>query len=147
VLPSTDDPTYLNTAQTAQLLPCQFQSLDTQVLVTSAPGGPTVYPRISVRLYKLGGSPISTSGTSPTDQVVVDLAPLAPGAATVADVTAISSVSPLADILFQPSDLPRRRAFRMEISVAPFADPQHNQLVPDADPGNDVINFWLKRAC
>jgi hypothetical protein len=146
VFPSTDDPAYLNTAQTAVVLPCQFQSLDTQVLVTSAPAGPTVYPRITVRLYKRG-SPILTSGTSATDHVFVDLAPLAPGAATVADVTAISSVSPFADLLFQPADLPRKRAFRMEISVAPFADPQHSQPVPDANPGNDVINLWLKRAC
>ena len=64
-----------------------------------------------------------------------------------ADLTAISSVSPDADVLFQPGNLPRNRAFRMEITVTPFADPQYSRPVSDANPDNDVMSFWLMRAC
>ena len=79
--------------------------------------------------------------------VKFNLAPLAPGAAAVADVTAISSVSPVSDLLFQIRDLPRNRPSRMEISVVPFADAQYSRPVPDSNPSNDVISFWVMRAC
>jgi hypothetical protein len=65
----------------------------------------------------------------------------------VADVTAISSVSTISDLLFQIRDLPRNLPCRMESSVVPFADAQYSQPVPDADPSNDVISFWVMRAC
>ncbi|HJW69178.1 MAG TPA: hypothetical protein VJ829_07470, partial [Candidatus Binatia bacterium] len=80
---------------------------------------------------------MSTSGPTDVDQVIVNLAPLGPGSPAMADLTAISSVSPLADVLFQPRDLPRNRAFRVEISVTPFADAQYSQPVPDSNPSND----------
>lgn len=35
----------------------------------------------------------------------------------------------------------------MEITVTPYADAQFSQPATDANPGNDVINFWLMRAC
>jgi hypothetical protein len=35
----------------------------------------------------------------------------------------------------------------MEITVTPFADPQFSQPVTDPNSSNDVMNFWLMRAC
>ena len=49
-------------------------------------------------------------------------------------------------LAIKPGDL-RNRAFRMEITVTPYADAQFTQPATDANPGNDVINFWLMRAC
>jgi hypothetical protein len=148
VFPATTDASPFNTADTPEVLPCALQSFDTQVLLTSASGGTTVYPQVTVRLYNANGTPImSTANGSTIDQVVANLAPLQPGATTMADLTAISSVSPDAGVLFQPRDLPRNRAFRMEITVTPFADPQYSRPVSDANPDNDVMSFWLMKAC
>jgi len=62
-------------------------------------------------------------------------------------VTAISSLGTTVELVFKPGDLPRNRAFRMEITVTPYAEAQCSQPATDANPGNDVINFWLMRAC
>ena len=35
----------------------------------------------------------------------------------------------------------------MEISVTPFADPGFGQPLADSNSSNDVISFWLMRAC
>lgn len=148
VFPTTTDASPFNTAATPQVLPCAFQNFETQVLVTSASGGATVYPQVTVRLFASNGTPITnTSNGTTIDQVVASLAPLQAGGTTMADLTAISSVSPDADVLFQPGNLPRNRAFRMEITVTPFADPQYSLPVSDANPDNDVMSFWLMRAC
>ena len=148
VFPTTTDASPFNTAATPQVLPCAFQNLDTQVLITSASGGATVYPQVTVRLFASNGTPITSASNGTTiDQVVANLAPLQAGGTTMADLTAISSVSPDADVLFQPGNLPRNRAFRMEITVTPFADPQYSRPVSDANPDNDVMSFWLMRAC
>ena len=61
--------------------------------------------------------------------------------------TAISSLGTTAGLVFKPGDLPRNRAFPMEITVTPYTDAQFSQPATDANPGNDVINFWLMRAC
>ena len=61
--------------------------------------------------------------------------------------TAISSLGTNADLVFKPGDLPRNRAFRMEITVTPYTDTQLTQPATDSNPANDVINFWLWRAC
>jgi hypothetical protein len=97
-----------------------------------------------------GGSLIDSRGYAGTltfDQLVIQLAPLAPGTVESANVTAISSVSPSRNTLFQPKDLQRSRAVRMEITVEPFADPQFGQPVADPNSSNDVMNFWVMRAC
>jgi hypothetical protein len=56
----------------------------------------------------------------------------------------ISSGSPLA---FRRRDLPRNRAVRVEISVTPFADAQYSQPISDSNPSNNVMSFWVMRAC
>src|SRR5262249_25699369 len=58
VLPTTSGPSPFNDASTPQILPCAIQSLDTQVLVSSAPGGPAVYPQVVLRLYTNAVAPI-----------------------------------------------------------------------------------------
>ena len=146
--PRTSGPAPFNTVNTPEIYPCALQNLDVQVLVTSAAGGTPVYPQVTVRLYTNGGSPItSSSGGVTINQVAVDMAGLAPGANAMADATVISSVAPSGDLLFQPGDMPRNRAFRMEITVVPYADPQFTQPVPDVNPANDVMSFWVMRAC
>jgi hypothetical protein len=78
---------------------------------------------------------------------VTNLAQLGPGTSTAGDVTAISSLDSTGALIFESGDLPRSRAFRMEITVTPFADAQFSQPVTDSNAGNDVISFWLMRAC
>jgi hypothetical protein len=72
---------------------------------------------------------------------------LAPGASAMAVATVISSVAPSSELPFEPGDMPRNRAFRAEITVTPYADPQYTQPVPDVNPGNDLMSFWVMRAC
>jgi hypothetical protein len=59
----------------------------------------------------------------------------------------VSSLGSSGDLVFEPGDIPRNRAFRMETTVTPFADAQFSQPVTDSNGANDVINFWLMRAC
>ena len=148
VFPTTSGPSPFNDVNTPELYPCALQNLDMQVLVTSAAGGTLVYPQVAVRLYTSGGSPITSKSSGVTiDQVAVDMASLAPGVSAMADATVISSVAPSGELLFAPGDMPRNRAFRMEITVTPYADPQYSQPVPDVNPRNDVMSFWVMRAC
>ena len=148
VYPTTSGPAPFNDVNTPELYPCALQNLDVQVLVTSAAGGTLVYPQVAVRLYTSGGSPITSKSSGVTiDQVAVDMASLAPGVSAMADATVISSVAPSGELLFAPGDMPRNRAFRMEITVTPYADPQYTQPVPDVNPRNDVMSFWVMRAC
>ena len=78
---------------------------------------------------------------------MTNLARLGPGTSAVGDLTAISSLDSTGALILEPGDLPRNRAFRMEITVTPFADAQFSQPVTDSNAGNDVISFWLVRAC
>ena len=86
-------------------------------------------------------------GGTTVSAVVAELSPLGPDASSTAQVTAISSLGPNGELVFKPGDLPRNRAIRMEITVTPYADAQFSQPATDTNPGNDVINFWLMRAC
>jgi hypothetical protein len=109
-----------------------------------------VYPQATVRFYTSAGALIVSrgySGGSSIAELTIPLTALGPGAAESATATVISSVSPSRDSLFQPKDLQRNSGVRMEITVAPFADPQFTQRLQDANPDNDVINFWIMRAC
>jgi len=126
------------------------QKLETQFQVTSVAGGAVVYPQVRVRFYKMTGSPITSrgdSGVAKMDELLINLAPLQPGTAEVCAATPIRTVSSPQDVPIRPKDLPRNRAVRMEISVTPFADPRFGQPVPDSNSSNDVISFWLMRAC
>jgi hypothetical protein len=150
VLPMTVGPYPFNSADTAQILPCGVQNLDIIFQIVSAPGGIAVYPQATVRFYTSAGALIVSrgySGGSSIAKLTIPLTALGPGAAESATATVISSVSPSRDSLFQPKDLQRNSGVRMEITVAPFADPQFTQRLQDANPDNDVINFWIMRAC
>ena len=139
-----------NRLRTPQVLPCRVQKLEAQFQVTSVAGGAVVYPQVRVRFYRMTGSPITSRGDSgaKTDEFVINLAPLRPGAAEVCAATPIlRAVSLAQNVPFRPKDLPRNRAVRMEISVTPFADPGFGQPLADSNSSNDVISFWLMRAC
>ena len=86
-------------------------------------------------------------GGTTVSAVVAELSPLGPDASSTAQVTAISSLGPHGELVFKPGDLPRNRAFRMKITVTPYADAQLSQPLTDSNPSNDVMNFWLIRAC
>ena len=86
-------------------------------------------------------------GGTTVSAVVAELSPLGPDASSTAQVTAISSLGPNGELVFKPGDLPRNRAFRMKITVTPYADAQLSQPLTDSNPSNDVMNFWLIRAC
>jgi len=125
-----------------------IQNFDVQVQVSSAAGSPPVYPQVAVRLYTNGGAPITSSANGTTiSAVVAELSSLVPGGSSRALVTAISSLGTTNELVFKPGDPPRNRAFRMEITVTPYAGAQFSQPATDTNPGNDVINFWLMRAC
>ena len=138
-----------NRVHTPQLLPCRVQRLEARFQVTSLAGGAVVYPQVRVRFYRMTGSPITSRGDSGAkmDELVINLAPLRPSAAEVCAATPIRAVSLAQNVPFRPKDLPRNRAVRMEISVTPFADPLFVQPVADSNSSNDVISFWLMRAC
>ena len=139
-----------NRLRTPQLLPCRVQKLEAQFQVTSVAGGAVVYPQVRVRFYRMTGSPITSRrdpGIAKVDEVVINLAPLQPGTAEVCAATPIRAVSLAQNVPFRPKDLPRNRAVRMEISVTPFADPGFGQPLTDSNSSNDVISFWLMRAC
>src|SRR5262249_39821075 len=128
--------------------PCGIQNFDVQVQVSSAAGSPPVYPQVAVRLYTNGGAPITSSASGTTiSAVVAELSTLASGGSSRALVTAIGSLGTSAELASKPGDLPRNRAFRVEITVTPYTDAQFSQPATDANPGNNVINFWLMRAC
>jgi hypothetical protein len=149
VFPAMGGQAPFNGVHTPEMLPCDLQSVDTQFQVTLAPGGTVVYPEVAVRFYTKGGAPIVShgyTGTAMIAQLVMPLPPLAPGTAEVSEVTSIRAVSPSRDVLFQPKDLPRGTAVRMEIAVTPFAVPQLSQPVTDSNVRNNVMNFWLMRA-
>jgi hypothetical protein len=138
-----------NRVHTPQLLPCRVQRLEARFQVTSLAGGAVVYPQVRVRFYRMTGSPITSRGDSGAkmDELVINLAPLQPGAAEVGAATPVRAVSSSQNVPLRPKDLPRNRAVRMEISVTPFADPLFVQPVADSNSSNDVISFWLMRAC
>ena len=139
-----------NRVRTPQLLPCRVQKLDAQFQVTSVAGGAVVYPQVRVRFYRMTGSPITSRrdpGIAKVDELVINLAPLQPGTAEVCAATPIRAVSSPQGVTIRPKDLPRNRAVRMEISVTPFADPGFGQPLTDSNSSNDVISFWLMRAC
>jgi hypothetical protein len=138
-----------NRVHTPQLLPCRVQRLEARFQVTSVAGGAVVYPQVRVRFYRMTGAPITSRGDSGAkmDDLVINLAPLQPGTAEVCAATPVRPVGSSPNVPIRPKDLPRNRAVRMEISVTPFADPLFVQPVADSNSSNDVISFWLMRAC
>ena len=139
-----------NRVRTPQLLPCRLRKLAAQFQVTPVAGGAVVYPQVRVRFYSMTGSPITSrrdSAIAKVDELVINLEPLQPGTAEVCAATPIRAVTSPQDVPIRPKDLPRNRAVRMEISVTPFADPGFGQPLTDSNSSNDVISFWLMRAC
>ena len=49
--------------------------------------------------------------------------------------TAISSLDTTDELVFEPGDLPRNRAFRMEITVTPYTDAQFSQPATGLERG------------
>jgi hypothetical protein len=123
VFPTTTDASPFNTAATPQVLPCAFQNFDTQVLITSASGGATVYPQVTVRLFASNGTPITnTSNGTTIDQVVANLAPLQAGGTTHGGSDGDQLGEPRCGRPVPARQPAAQPAFRMEITVTPFAD-------------------------
>jgi hypothetical protein len=129
-------------------VPCGIQNFDVQVLVSSAAGNPSLYPQVAVRLYECGGTHHELGQRHRAiSAVVAELSRLGPGASSTAQVTAIPAAR---------STRPTSSCSSQAIFQEPcLPDGSHRHTIPagfsqpttDSNAGNDVINFWLMRAC
>ena len=141
VLPQTTGESPFNTKDTPYLIPCAVQNFGGQLDVVS--GGPEdVAPQVTVELFKADGTVIVShgfSGTTTFDHLTMDLGTVPANARQPVGFTVVSTVNMFKDGLYRPKDLPRHKSVRMRLTVT--------QPNVDANPSNDVVEIWVRRAC
>lgn len=145
----------LNTSQTPFLLPCGVEEFGFDIFAASTADSNPVYWAATVSFFQLkqnntekqivsNGCLGDTSFNSVTGQVT---GVLNPGTSAEAGFTPISSVGQFCQFQFQPIDLKKNTPVRMNVELSPFADPGFTTPVTDTNSSNNVISFWVKRAC
>ena len=145
------NPSPFNSERIPFLIPAAAELFGFNAQAVSGQGNDPVYWRVTLRYFQWingndtlivsPGDPARNFG--PFSSVSGDVSLLNPGQSSV--LAGFTAFEPARPWLFKPGDLPLNTPVRLEITLSAFADSSFTQPVPDPDPSDNVLSFWVMR--
>jgi len=139
-----------NTKYNPLIIPCNANWISGNLIMEYNSEGPTVYPRMVESFYNENGTPLVTHGYSgaPLSNSFTLWAPAqSPHQPITEGYFMFDAVSQVRNIIPQPSDLPADQLVRIHLALTGYTDNTATTAYADANPADNVRDFWFKRQC